>query len=147
MKAVLVRVGMTLMLLAGLLGALASQAEAASNTAFLYIHTLKCNSQVDDLFEDCHNRRIEGFRYTLGGVERASDRNGTVRFAPGGPRSYWIKFNQSDYANYQGGYLYCENKTTGSTRIDGPVNSNSTGMALNLQPRQVLFCDLYLFTH
>jgi hypothetical protein len=119
-------------------------ASAGADTARLYVHTLKCSRNVDDLFEDCHNRRIAGFHYTLAGAERASDRNGTVKWGPGGPRTYRVDMNPMDYAAYTGGYLSCEDQTIGVRVADGPFSNPF--IIINLQPGHVVFCDVYLYT-
>jgi hypothetical protein len=120
-------------------------ASAGANTARLYVHTLKCSRNVDDLFEDCHNRRVAGFHYTLAGAERESDRNGTVKWGPGGPRTYRVDLNTADYAAYTGAYVSCEDQTSGIRFFDGAISNPF--FILNLQPGHVVFCDVYLYTN
>jgi len=119
------------------------QANAGANTGRLYIHTLKCNRNVDDLFTDCHNRRIQGIEYTLAGATRVSDRNGTVKWGPGGPRTYRIDTNAAQQANYTGGYMVCTDENTGISFYDGP--QNAAFLIINIQPGSYILCDRYLF--
>ena len=115
---------------------------AATVYAPINLHVNWCPRTTYDVFGRCHNHRISGADFTIGGIPVTTNGSGIATATqPNGWNT--IRVSVASYSGYKGSYVYCRDLVTNRVLFDGP--STRTVSIWTTHNHQVV-CDWYLLT-
>jgi len=106
------------------------------------LHVNWCPHTTYDVFGRCHNHRIAGADFTIGGTNVTTD---AIGVATSSRPSGWntIQVSVGSYAPYHGSYVYCRDLVTNRVLFDGPATRT---VSIYTTHNHQVVCDWYLLT-
>ncbi|MGH2561864.1 MAG: hypothetical protein ACRDJH_22610 [Thermomicrobiales bacterium] len=118
--------------------------QTASHGARITVHNAVCDSEVWDIFGECHDDRLSGSPFFVAGVTRITDANGVATWEPG-QGTHELKQDIDVWMQYDGAYVFCSNQVTGEVLWNGPID-DTTSVTFTTTAGQEVVCDWYNLT-